>query len=92
MRFVAILIALLCLTLSLPAFAEDVEDFNRGFVAFENGDYAGALRLWRPLADKGLARAQYNLGVMYRDGQGVQQDYKEAVSWYRKAAEQGHMR
>jgi TPR repeat protein len=33
--------------------------------------------------------AQHNLGVMYRDGQGVQQDLKQAVAWYRKAAEQG---
>jgi uncharacterized protein len=33
--------------------------------------------------------AQYNLGVMYDDGQGVPQDYAVAVSWYRKAAEQG---
>ena len=38
----------------------------------------------------GFAYAQYNLGVMYDNGQGVQQDYKEAVKWYRKAAEQGH--
>ncbi|MEZ9417619.1 tetratricopeptide repeat protein, partial [Vibrio sp. 10N.286.49.E1] len=34
--------------------------------------------------------AQYNLGLSYERGVGVIQDYKEAVSWYRKAAEQGH--
>jgi TPR repeat protein len=33
--------------------------------------------------------AQYNLGVMYEQGKGVQQDYKQAVAWYRKAADQG---
>jgi uncharacterized protein len=33
--------------------------------------------------------AQYNLAVMYDDGQGVPQDYAVAMSWYRKAAEQG---
>ena len=27
---------------------------------------------------------------MYSNGQGVEQDYKKAVEWYRKAAEQGH--
>ena len=32
---------------------------------------------------------QYNLGVMYREGRGGAQDYKEAVKWFRKAAEQG---
>ena len=34
------------------------------------GDYATALRLWRPLADQGDASAQYNLGVMYAKGRG----------------------
>ena len=33
--------------------------------------------------------AQNNLGVIYEIGEGVPQDYKEAVKWYRKAAEQG---
>ena len=33
---------------------------------------------------------QYNLGVMYYNGQGVPQDYKEAMKWFRMAAEQGH--
>jgi len=30
------------------------------------------------------------LGVCYKDGEGVKQDYSQAVEWYRKAAEQGH--
>ena len=33
--------------------------------------------------------AQYNLGFMYANGQGVPEDYVEAVKWYRKAADQG---
>ena len=33
---------------------------------------------------------QHMLGVMYANGQGVQQDYVEAAAWYRKAAEQGY--
>ena len=36
-----------------------------------------------------VERTQYNLGVMYDNGQGVPQDYKEAVKWYRLSAEQG---
>ena len=39
--------------------------------AYERGDYQMALRLWHPLADQGDADGQHNLGVMYRDGQGV---------------------
>ncbi|TXJ02059.1 MAG: sel1 repeat family protein, partial [Aquabacterium sp.] len=40
----------------------------------------------------GHADAQYNLGVMYDNGQGVDKDPAQAVDWYRKAAEQGHTR
>ena len=39
-------------------------------------------------AEQGLVQAQYNLGDMYEQGQGVRQDYAEAFRWYRKAAEQ----
>ena len=51
----------------------------------QKGDLATALREWRPLAEQGDAKAQYNLGVMYDNGKGVTQDYKEAVKWYRKS-------
>jgi len=57
--------------------------------AAERSDYATAIRLWRPLADKGEVDAQYNLGVVYDKGQGVTRDYAVAVSWFRKAADQG---
>lgn len=40
-------------------------------------------------AKQGDASAQCNLGVMFMEGQGVSQNYAEAVNWYRKAAEQG---
>ena len=41
------------------------------------------------LASQGVAVSQYNLGVMYANGEGVPQDYAEAVRWYRLAADQG---
>jgi len=40
-------------------------------------------------AEQGHAIAQFNLGVMYDKGEGVEKDYDEAFKWYRKAAEQG---
>jgi len=43
----------------------------------------------RKAAEQGDAEAQYNLGVRYANGEGVPEDYKEAVKWFRKAAEQG---
>ena len=41
-------------------------------------------------AKQGNADAQYKLGVMYENGQGVEQDYRRAAQWYEKAALQGH--
>jgi TPR repeat protein len=42
-------------------------------------------------ANAGDADAQVHLGIAYALGQGVPQDYVEAVSWYRKAADQGNV-
>ena len=50
---------------------------------------AAALAKLRALAEKGVASAQFNLEVMYRDGKGVAKDEVEAVKWFRKAADQG---
>ena len=49
-------------------------DFNKGLAAANIGDFATALREWRPLAEQGDAGAQFNLGLMYNEGQGVPQD------------------
>ena len=74
------------MTLSSPVVAQD---FQKGFAATRLVTYATALQEWTPLAEAGDEVAQYNLGVMYDNGRGVLQDYKEAVKWYRLAAEQG---
>jgi uncharacterized protein len=58
-----------------------------GQAAIERGDYTTAMRLLRPLADRGDTKAQYNLGWMYDNGQGVARDYALALVWYRKAAD-----
>jgi TPR repeat protein len=63
--------------------------YRDGKNAFDHHDYKTALKIWRPLADKGNVRAQLTLADMYDKGQGVLQDYKEALKWYRLAAEQG---
>lgn len=63
--------------------------FDEGYSAYKSEDYATALKEWLPLAKKGDASAQHNLGVMYKKGQGVPKNLITAVSWYRKAATQG---
>ena len=65
------------------------QDFQKGYSAAQSGGFATALREWTPLAEQGNADAQYNLGVIYDTGQGVPQNNKTAVKWYRLAAEQG---
>ena len=49
-----------------------------------------AYRQTRRLAELGQARAQYNLGLMLANGVGVAKNTKEALNWYRKAADKGH--
>ncbi len=57
-----ILAALLLLTLAAPAWGQD---FEKGLRAYEQRDYATALRELRPLAERGHAAAQFKLGEMY---------------------------
>jgi TPR repeat protein len=86
------LTATLCLTIAVllgSAGVSESADFQKGLTAAQSGDFATALREWKPLAELGDARAQSMLGWMYDVGQGVSQDYKTAVKWYRLAAEQG---
>ena len=40
-------------------------DFKAGLEAYQRGDYATALHEWQPLAEKGDANSQYNLGLLY---------------------------
>jgi uncharacterized protein len=76
----------LALTLFGGAAAGPLED---GFAAYQRDDFPAAMRIWRPLADQGDPVAQNNLGVMYANGQGVPQDYAQALIWTRKAADLG---
>jgi len=53
-------------------------DIDKGWNAYETGDYTTALKEWQPLAEQGYVVSQFNLGLMYDNGNGVIQDYKEA--------------
>ena len=56
----------------------------------ENDENLPNIHRLLPLAQQGNPIAQYNLGAMYSNGEGVAQDYKEVIQWYRLAAEQEH--
>ena len=69
------LILMCWLALVSPAWA----GFEEGEAAFDRGDHATAMREFRLLAEQGDASAQFMLGLMYANGQGVPQGYAEAV-------------
>lgn len=54
------------------------------------GNFAPAWCIWRRLADEGDAEAQFNLGWLYHNGQGVVIDDQQARAMWEKAAQQGH--
>ena len=71
-----------------------VELFNKGQAFYwgymgESINYFEAKKWYQKAADKDFASAQYNLALMYANGQGVQQDNKQALYWYQRSADQG---
>jgi hypothetical protein len=52
-------------------------------------DFVEAAGWYKIAAERGSARAQHNLALMYENGEGVPQDVAEAARWYRQAADQG---
>ena len=63
-----------------------------GMAAYNRGDYVPAIRLFRPLAEKGNPKAQGVLGAMYRKGQGVVRNPAQAYMWFTLAARRGDAR
>ncbi|NJD23922.1 MAG: sel1 repeat family protein [Betaproteobacteria bacterium] len=76
-----------CLTAAGPAIAQTFED---GRAAYKRDDFTLAFKIFHPLAERGDARAQFSLGILYDEGEGLPADAAKAAYWYRKAAEQGH--
>jgi TPR repeat protein len=72
-----------------PYLTEISADLDRGEKAFYAENYELSMALLKPLAERGGARAQHYLGTMYGGGDGVRQDYREAIRWHLMSAEQG---
>ena len=86
LRPLLLAVAISCTLIPIGAMA----GFKEGEAAYVKGDYANALKELKPLATKGNAKAQNNLGLMYENGNGVAWDYKEAARLYGLAAAQGN--
>lgn len=63
--------------------------FRMGKAAKDSGDYSIAMDYYLIAANKGDARAQNNIGVMYENGLGVPKNNASALKWYHQAAKQG---
>ncbi len=82
---------LVILLLSFAAASSRAADLMEGLAAYQNGNFDLALAEFEPLARGGDFNAQYHLGELYLQGDGVEQDLREAFDWFFKAAEQGHV-
>ena len=67
----------------------DRERFEQGREAYMAGDYGAAFERLITEAEAGNPEAQYTIGYMYYEGQGVGQDEDRALQWIRRAAEGG---
>jgi TPR repeat protein len=81
---------LVCILFVLFGTQMSAQAIDKGYEAYNDGDYATALKEWKPIAEQGYAFAQYNLGIIYEYGNGVPKDYAEAVKWYRLSADQDY--
>ncbi|GAA3885884.1 hypothetical protein GCM10022276_01190 [Sphingomonas limnosediminicola] len=71
-----------------PLSAQSVKS---GIAAWQRADYAGAVAIWRPLAERGDVDAAFNLGQAYRLGRGVPINLAAAKNWFERAAKKGHV-
>lgn len=65
-------------------------NLEAGKRAYQQGDYAAALKELMPLAQQGSSEAQVVLGTMYLKGQGIAKDPNQALKWYTSSAEHGN--
>lgn len=85
------LLAVVSVSVAAASPAAPGKSVRDGISAWQHGDYAGAVTIWQPLAEKGDADAAFNLGQAYRLGRGVPIDLAKAKSWLEKAARAGHL-
>lgn len=74
-------------TIQLAVAEATLED---GLAAYRDADYVKAVEVWRELAEKGDAVAQYRLGALYAEGKGVVRDDATAMMWFQRSANQGN--
>jgi len=66
---------------------DNYAQYRLGMEAYRKGDYDQALAVWQPLADHGYAAAQFNIGMLYKNGVGVEKSLTTANGWFQKAVD-----
>jgi len=82
--------SLFLVVFSISTYAAQIdENYLKGQKAYFAKEYSLALDLLLKSASLDNPKAQFSLGTMYLNGEGVEKDYKKAVKWFLKSAEQG---
>lgn len=76
---------------SLPLLVAAQDNVDDAAKAIQQGKTEEAIRILRPLADKGNPQAQLQLGMLYYSGSGVKENEKLAVELLTKSANQGNV-
>jgi TPR repeat protein len=90
MKLILGVLILVAAGLAAPASSQEQDALQKGLAAYQAGRFEEAMALWRPLAESGNTEAQYDVGVLFALGQGVEADPEVAANWYRRAASLGH--
>jgi TPR repeat protein len=88
--FFGLFLVLACATGATSEAIAAGDSLEEAELAYERGEYTQAARLFSPLAEQGVASAQFYLGLMHEKGRGLRQDYRMALTWFLKAAAQGY--
>ena len=86
-RILVLLVVLFSIVLFSIGFSKDLTE--SGKEAYDKGDYQKAAELYQKACDSGVAGGCYNLGLLYDEGQGVNQDYQKAAQLFQKACDGG---
>ena len=86
LRRAAIVVVILAAGSIMPAAADP---FDNAFNTYMAGDFGAAIKMMDKLGREGDIRAQYMMGRMFSEGEGVREDDAAAAKWYQVAADRG---
>ncbi|MCP4000199.1 MAG: sel1 repeat family protein, partial [Gammaproteobacteria bacterium] len=91
MTFLVLFVAAFALTAQAQENQIEQSNYSLGVEAYQKGEFRRAFEAWSLDSYEGNAKAQYNLGVLYLEGRGVEQNIEQARAWFLKAAEKDQL-